>query len=928
MSVPLHPSSPDPQPVAGGEAQTANPAQADAQSDKTASRKSTTQKSADKKPPHKKNADKKSAGKNSADKKSVAKKAEANESKKSKNGVAHTGGVASSQVASQVVLESDSGSDSGSASGLASNSSLKMSDKAQSSATDKTLPAGAVRALAVEREMTELGTSAAFDRFFQHLCDVAQAAGRVAPTADEQERFRSAFLWAVECHGDQSRDSGAPYWTHLLAVAESLATLYYDPDSILTALLHDVVEDTPATIEEVRARFGDDVARLVNGVTKLGQIELNAPHQADAENFRKLVLAMSDDIRVLLVKLSDRLHNMRTLTKRREPEPRRRKAIETLEVHAPLAERIGLDEIRSELEELAFHALHPRAYASLRARMENLQIAEAQATSEIVSELQGVLAKAGIAAEVSGRVKSLYSVWRKMQQQDVAFEQLSDIMAFRVLVKDLATCYAALGALHGNYSTIPGRFKDYVSLPKSNGYRALHTGILGPEKRRIEIQIRDPEMHRIAEYGVAAHWHYKEAGQSAKRSAKGKPVAGGMAQGADSRVSADGFFGGKQLAWMRDFLEILEEAQNPAEFLEHTKMEMYRDKVFCFTPNGRLIKLPRNSCAIDFAYAIHSEVGHHCVGAKVGGRLVPLRTPLRNGDQVEILCDKKSQPSPDWEHLVVSGRARSAIRRYVRQVRRDEFIQLGKALLEKTLRNESYPVNEGALAAVLSRWHLETVQDLYVQIGENRIGPREVLHALHPETQVKQTQNRIPTRSAKSVARQVAAAVVPAIGDKGTRKGTAKAKGDAPIAIRGLIPGMAVHFARCCHPIPGDRIVGIIVTGRGVTVHTLDCENLSAYHATPERWIDISWDDKAPTPQELAGRLRVTLLNRPGGLGSLCTVIAASEGNIINLKIVNRTADFFEVNVDVEVRNLAHLQGIIAALRSNHDICNVERPRN
>ena len=386
------------------------------------------------------------------------------------------------------------------------------------------------------------------------------------------------------------------------------------------------------------------------------------------------------------------------------------------------------------------------------------------------------------------------------------------------------------------------------------------------------------------------------------------------------------FFRGKQLAWMRDFLEILEEAQNPAEFLEHTKMEMYRDKVFCFTPGGRLIKLPRNSCAIDFAYAIHSEVGHRCVGAKIGGRLVPLRTALRNGDQVEILTDKKSQPSPDWEHLVVSGRARSAIRRYVRQVRRDEFVQLGKVLLEKVFRNESHPVNEGALAAVLSRWHLDSVQDLYVQIGENRIGPREVLHALYPETQVKPAQNTIPTRSAKSVARQVAAAVVPAIGDKSGRKG--KAKGDAPIAIRGLIPGMAVHFARCCHPIPGDRIVGIIVTGRGVTVHTLDCENLSAYHATPERWIDISWDDKAPTAQELAGRLRVTILNRPGGLGSLCTVIASSEGNIINLKIVNRTADFFEVNIDVEVRNLAHLQGIIAALRSNNDICNVERPRN
>ena len=549
---------------------------------------------------------------------------------------------------------------------------------------------------------------------------------------------------------------------------------------------------------------------------------------------------------------------------------------------------------------------------------------------------------AGIRAEVGGRTKGAYSIWRKMQRRATPFEELSDIVAFRIVVPDMGDCYAALGVLHASYPIVPGRFKDYISLPKANGYRSLHTEIIGPGGRRVEVQVRDHEMHRFAEYGLAAHWRYKESGKGGKagKSGKtGKPGAwaksktggragksgkSGKSEGKAEQAGIEGAAGaagtagpegapgaspyqGRNLAWVKDFLEILNEAQSPEEFLEHTKLEMYSDRVFCFTPRGKLIILPRGACAVDFAYAIHSEVGHRCSGARINGRLMPLRTPLENGDQVEVVLAKEAHPSPDWENLVVTAKARASIRRYLRQTRRGEFVRLGKALLERHFRQGHYAINEAALEAVLGRWNLASLEDLYAQIGEDRLSPVVVRNAVHPEARGAPPPPSSPAAPSAKKRRE------------------AEAKN--PLAIRGLIPGMAVHFARCCHPIPGDRIVGIVITGRGVAVHTLDCDNLAAYHETPERWVELSWNEERDPESALAGRLRVTVLNRPGGLGALCTTIAGGQSNIINLKITGRSRDFFDIMVDVEVRDTEHLASIIAALRGNADVCSVDRAK-
>ncbi|MGR4000669.1 MAG: bifunctional (p)ppGpp synthetase/guanosine-3',5'-bis(diphosphate) 3'-pyrophosphohydrolase [Alphaproteobacteria bacterium] len=726
-----------------------------------------------------------------------------------------------------------------------------------------------------EKRAADMGPLKAAEPMIKQVCAYAGEPVR--------ERLQEAVQACVQYHGQQQRGSGVPYWTHPLAVAEILANLKLDPDSIITALLHDVVEDTEASDEDIRKAFGDDVAQLVNGVTKLGRIELSTQERANAENFRKLMLAMSDDIRVLLVKLGDRMHNMQTLSGVPKPTRRRELAIETMEVYAPLAERIGLNRVRTQLEELAFIEIQPEAATSLASRLQNLREEGQTQVDEIIRDLEKVLADAGIHAEINGRVKGIYSIWRKMQHRALPFEELADIVAFRVIVKNISDCYAALGVLHGRYPIVPDRFKDYISLPKNNGYQSIHTQIIGPAHRRVEVQIRNEKMHQYAEFGVAAHWKYKDAPNNASG------------------------YTGRKLAWVRDFLDILEDAQSPEEFLEHTKMEMYRDRVFCFTPRGKLIILPKGACAVDFAYDIHSEVGHRCTGARINGRLMPLRTILTNGDQVEVLQSKEAHPSPDWETLVVTAKARGAIRRYMRHARRGEFVRLGRALLERSFRQRGYPLNEAALEAVLNRWSLSNINDLYAQVGEDRISPLVVRNAAYPE-------ERPPAN------------IIPSISNLVSRKRAKEQK--EPLAIQGLMPGMAVHFARCCHPIPNDRIVGIIVTGRGVTVHTLDCENLAAYHETPERWIELKWQDTLDPETVLASRLRVTVLNRPGGLGSLCSAIGGGQSNILNLKITGRSQDFFDVTVDVEVRDTNHLNSVIAALRGNADVCSVSRARN
>ncbi len=700
------------------------------------------------------------------------------------------------------------------------------------------------------------------------------------PNADE-EALNRAYVFATKAHGSQKRESGDPYFAHPVEVAGILTGMRLDSATIVTALLHDTVEDTGATLEELRELFGEEVARLVDGVTKLTRLQLQSDRTRQAENFRKLLLAMSDDIRVLLVKLADRLHNMRTLHFVKNPEKRHRIASETMDIYAPLAERIGMQGMKDELEDLAFAHLNPEARASILTRLEFLREAGNNPVPRIEEELRRTLDEAGLKAQVSGREKKPYSIWRKMERKNVGFEQLSDIVAFRIVLDTVPQCYEALGIVHGAYSMVPGRFKDYISTPKPNGYQSLHTTVIGPESQRIEIQIRTKEMQEFAEFGVAAHWHYKNPdGTLAHRE-------------------------GRQYRWVRELLEILERASGPEEFLENTKLDLFQDQVFCFSPKGDLIALPRGATPVDFAYAVHTEVGDTCVGAKINGRMKPLRTVLQNGDQVEIICSRAQTPSPTWERFVVTGKARSCIRRFIRLQQRAQYIDLGRSILQKAFRQIDAKFTEDALKPALAEFRLRSVDDLYAMVGEGNVTARQVTDLAVPESKGKKPRAPLPPR-------------------RRAKEGKA---GDHAVPIRGLIPGMAVHFAGCCHPLPGDRIVGIVTTGKGVTIHTIDCDTLETFGEMPERWLDVAWDVDENNPEIHVGRLNVVVTNEPGSLGGLSTVIAKNLGNITNLKITNRSVDFFEMLVDIEVQDVKHLTNIIAALRANPAISSVERAR-
>lgn len=697
------------------------------------------------------------------------------------------------------------------------------------------------------------------------------------PSADE-DALNRAYVFAMKAHGSQKRASGDPYFLHPLEVAGILTEYRLDTDSIITALLHDTIEDTDVTAEDIEHAFGDRVLRLVTGVTKLTQIELQSSHTKQAENLRKLVIAMSDDIRVLLVKLADRLHNMRTLHFIKKPEKRLRIAAETMEIYAPLSERIGMHEVKDELQDMSFAQLNPEARDSIITRLEFLREQGGDLVGRIIKELNATFEENGIKAEVTGREKAPYSIWRKMQREDVGFEQLCDIMAFRVIVENKEDCYRTLGVIHGKYPVVPGRFKDYLSTPKPNGYQSIHTGVFGPDHHRIETQIRTREMHEIAEYGVAAHWHYKKGGSETKTTE------------------------GRQYRWMRELLDILDSADDPEEFLEHTKLNMFQDQVFCFSPKGDLINLPSGATPVDFAYAVHTEIGNCCVGAKINRRIVPLRTELQNGDQVDIITSKVPQPSPTWERFVVTGKARACIRRYIRLQQRDEYLALGKIMLQRAFRQEDYEFSEKAITGVLKKFNALEADDIIADVGSGHLPAREVVEAVFPGIKSNKTTT---STSISSSAHQDA------------------------VPIRGLIPGMAMHFAGCCHPLPGDRIVGIVTTGRGVTIHTIDCDSLMQFQNEPDRWLDVSWDmTQAQDTGKHVGRIKCMVMNEPGALGSLSMVIAKNNGNIHNLKITYRTTEFYEIVIDIDVDDVRHLTNIIAALRATTEINSVERSRS
>ena len=680
------------------------------------------------------------------------------------------------------------------------------------------------------------------------------------PDADEG-LINRAYVFSMKAHGAQIRASGDPYFSHPIEVAGILTDLKLDDETIVTGILHDTIEDTVATPDEIERLFGTNVARLVDGVTKLSKIEAQSENERAAENLRKFLLALSDDIRVLLVKLADRLHNMRTLHHIGNEDKRRRIARETMDIYAPLAERIGMYEIMNEMQTLAFRELEPDAYASITRRLAQLHAEGGDIVSRIGLGLQLHLADNGLEAEVTGREKHPYSIWKKMAERHISFEQLSDVMAFRVIVDDVGDSYRALGLIHSRWPMVPGRFKDYVSTPKRNGYRSLHTSVIHDSKMRIEIQIRTRTMHEQAERGLAAHWAYKE----------GRPAA-------DIRVP-----------WIDDLVEILDHADSPEELLEHTRMAMYQDRIFAFTPKGELIQLPKGATPVDFAYAVHTDLGDQTVGAKVNGRVVPLRTLLENGDQVEILASEAQHPQPSWLRFVATGKARSAVRRFVRHKERDETVELGRKIYDEIVGRLPVPLPKEALPRALKKLKVEDEDALMVAIARKRIGDEALMEALMPGSTGGDVAPRPPAQ------RQA-------------------------ISIKGLTPGVAYHLAQCCHPIPGDRIVGLRREDEEIEVHAIGCERLAT--GIDADWLDLAWGDGS---DGATARLCVILRDVAGALGAMAGIFGAKGANIVNLHLVHRDGSFHTFHVDVEVHDLAHLHAIIAALRAADQVSSAER---
>jgi guanosine-3',5'-bis(diphosphate) 3'-pyrophosphohydrolase len=696
------------------------------------------------------------------------------------------------------------------------------------------------------------------------------------PDADEAI-LNKAYVYAMTAHGKQFRASGDPYFAHPLEVAAILTDLKLDVPTIVTALLHDTIEDTLTTYEDIKEKFGEEIANLVDGVTKLSQLEVFSERTKQAENFRKLMLAITSDIRVLLVKLADRLHNMRTLGYIDKPEKRRRIAQETVDIYAPLAGRIGMQNMREELEDLAFAELDPEARNSIVTHFARLDMVGGDRVGRIADQIKRKLAEHGLEAWVYGRGKRPFSIWRKLQTKKLSFEQLSDIFGFRVIVGSVGDCYRALGIIHTSWQMVPERFKDFISTPKPNGYRSIHTTVIGPEKQRVEIQIRTQDMHDIAERGVAAHWRYREH----------------VPEDSPGRNNDSAAYG-----WLRDMVDLLEKGDSAEEVLEHSRLAMYQDQVFCFTPKGSLISLPKGATPIDFAYAVHTDLGNSAVGAKVNGNHVALHTPLKNGDQVEIITTKDSSPSPMWEQFVVTGRARAEIRRFLRHAQRDEHVRFGRKILEKTFTDEGRELTDKAIEEVAKKLRLAKAEDVFADVGRGALRGHEVLQAVFPELKRagKVAKKRLPGDAVK------------------------------PISIRGLTEGISYTLGQCCHPLPGDRIVGINTPGEGLVIHTIDCAELDKAHDMND-WLDVGWGQGASEMGLSVARVHVRVKNAPGSLATVLTAIAGNGGNIFNLKVAGRNPLFFDFVVDVEVRDVAHLQNILGALRVSDAVESVDRVR-
>ena len=686
---------------------------------------------------------------------------------------------------------------------------------------------------------------------------------------NEKTKVINALKLSENVHSNQLRKSGDPFIIHPLEVAKILTSIKLDGDSIAAGLLHDTLEDTNLNIIEIEDKFGKQISDLVEGLTKINKYSLKNNNQKFGENYKKLILATTKDLRVILVKLADRLHNMRTIKFIYDNNKKTSIALETIEVFAPLAQRLGMKEWQDELEDLAFQVINPDARKSIIDRLEYLKSKDENIIDEIRYELKKIFLKEDIFCKIEGRIKSPFSIWNKIKNKNISFEQLSDIMAFRIITNSTRECYRCLGIIHRLFPYIQGRFKDFISTPKSNGYRALHTSVLGPRNKKIEIQFRSNVMEQIADYGVAAHWKYKDPKKIKEKDAK-------------------------EYIWVHDLIDSMNASNTQDELIENSKLKVFQNDIYVFTPKGDVIELPKNATPIDFAYAIHSQIGDKCVAAKINGKLQPLKTILKNGDQIEIITSEASQPSPLWQRFAVSTKVKSQLRRFLRSKKKHEHIIFGREILYNFFQKENYEITPSIEETIKKEFKLKSMDKLYEMLGSGSITAFTILKKIYPEYNYP-NKNIFNNGSSNSV------------------------------QLKGLTAGMSYHLAGCCSPLHGDNIVGIVTAGIGVAVHTIDCKTLISYQDSPDRWLDLSWDFNNNLNNNSNSRIVVVLNNKPGSLGKITTVIAKNNGNISNINFLVRKIDFFEILIDIEVRDAKHLKNIIAALRMETVVSSLER---
>jgi GTP pyrophosphokinase len=685
---------------------------------------------------------------------------------------------------------------------------------------------------------------------------------------EDVDKVLRAVEFCKKAHLKQFRESGEPFFYHPIEVAKLLTDIKLDSSSIACGLLHDIVEDTSITTKEIEQYFGKEISDLVEGLTKINKISLKKNNLKFGENYRKLLLATSQDLRVILIKLADRLHNMKTIDYLKEPDKILRIAHETEEIYAPLAQRLGIKEWQDQLEDCIFKKINPEARSSILDRLNYLNKKDKNIIEDISKHLKNLFVEDNIKCEIFGRLKSPYSIWNKIKNKNISFEQLSDIMAFRIITNSSRECYKALGVVHRKFPYIQDRFKDFISSPKQNGYRSLHTSIIGPKNKKIEIQFRSKVMNQIAEYGVAAHWKYKDP-----KIAKEKDT--------------------KEYKWLYDLLELMENATSQEELIENSKIKLFQENIYVFSPKGDVFELPQNATSVDFAYFIHSEIGDKCVACKINGKLQPLKTRLKNGDQVEIITSSEANPSPLWERIAVTSKVKSQLRKFMRTKKRNEYIVFGKEILKNLFNREKIDFLEKAIEGVLKDFNCNNIDNLYELIGSGSVTASSVIKKIYPELKFNKQKKEYNRKQS--------------------------------IKLKGLTLGMTYNLAGCCSPIKGDQIVGIITAGLGVSVHTLDCETLESFSDTPERWLDVSWDNDTDKEQLMVSRINIILVNKPGSLGKVTTVIAQNNGNISNIRFSTRKTDFFEIIIDIEVRDKNHFTNLIAALRLLSEVSTVER---